>query len=577
MLNISAIRKVNEQSVSYLARFLDMQMHGEMRYSAKESLSFALIYAAYICKENGFTTENMLKDFIAGIKNESRRLFLNECLKGMESIAIETANKFEKEVLLAYLYRFSLSTDTYLRMFSEHSTPLSLIKLAEEILAIDSTDYVADFGCGYGDFLILTNEISPKSHYYGVEIHNYSKEIAAIRSELFIDDGQIEMFDMFRLNPDRKFNKIFSNYPFGMRVSNSSYGREYLEKFKTSEPDINTITSMDWIYNRLLLDHLSDRGTAVSIMTNGSTWNSTDKQIRRYFVENGFIRCMISLPPRMFSMTNISTTMIVLGYHNDNGIRMVDARDIFTAGRRNNEFSDEDIQKIMAAVNDNGKLSRLVPIEDIRNNEYILNPARYTEKKIYIKNGEKFDTVIKRITRGAPFKASELDEMTSQKRTNIQYLMLSNIQNGFITENLPYLKSLDSKYDKYRIRKGNLLLSKNGAPFKVAVAEFEDDVKVIGNGNLYIIDLDENKINPYYLKAFFESEEGILSLKRIAVGASMPNIAVESLKAITVPVPPLDEQQKVVTRYLAKQDEIKILQLKLREAQNDLKNIFAEE
>ena len=60
-----------------------------------------------------------------------------------------------------------------------------------------------------------------------------------------------------------------------------------------------------------------------------------------------------------------------------------------------------------------------------------------------------FETVIKNITRGAQIKASVLDEIVSDEPTNMQYLMLANLQDGIISDELPYLKGIDSKYEKY--------------------------------------------------------------------------------------------------------------------------------
>jgi type I restriction enzyme M protein len=215
-----------------------------------------------------------------------------------------------------------------------------------------------------------------------------------------------------------------------------------------------------------------------------------------------------------------------------------------------------------------------VDLKTLQNNEFVLNPSRYLEKTIEIEDGVELGSLMKRITRGAPLRASELDEMVSDEPTDTQYLMLANIQNGMISEDLPYLKELDAKLDKYCIGNRNLLLSKNGAPFKVAVAEVEEGRKILGNGNLFIIELDEEKVNPYFIKAFFDSEVGAAVLKSIVVGATIPNISAESLKKLIVPLPSMEKQNEIANLYQAKQDEIKVLQLKIQKAQNDLRGIF---
>ena len=40
---------------------------------------------------------------------------------------------------------------------------------------------------------------------------------------------------------------------------------------------------------------------------------------------------------------------------------------------------------------------------------------------------------------------------------------------------------------------------------------------------------------------------------------------------------PLEKQHKIAERYLAKEDEIKVLKLKLQKAKNDIRTIFDEE
>ena len=53
---------------------------------------------------------------------------------------------------------------------------------------------------------------------------------------------------------------------------------------------------------------------------------------------------------------------------------------------------------------------------------------------------------------------------------------LANICNGHIEQDrLTYLKSLDLRYERYRVRKGNLVLSKSVAPFMSAVVEFDEN------------------------------------------------------------------------------------------------------
>lgn len=96
------------------------------------------------------------------------------------------------------------------------------------------------------------------------------------------------------------------------------------------------------------------------------------------------------------------------------------------------------------------------------------------------------------------------------------------------------------------------------------------------NGNLYIIELDEEKADPYYLAAFFGSEQGTAALRSITVGATIPNIGVEQLTKLVIPIPPIEKQKEIADKYKTVKDEITMLQLKLEKAKNRMAHIIEE-
>jgi len=460
-------------------------------------------------------------------------------------------------------------------------TPDSLIELSLLLLDIQPDDCVADIGCGGGDFIMEAAKRNPTALCYGYEIATETKAIAAIRAKLSSGKVQIHQCDAFELvNGDNeanlrieRFDKIFSNYPFGMRLRNLGAGQSYLEQITAKFPDISKATSSDWVYNSLLVDLIKPTGKAVGIMTNGSTWNSIDRSTREFFIKNGLIECVVALPERLFYHTNIPTTIVVLS-HGNKQVRLVDASELYQRGRRQNELSDENIATIFDACKADSEYSKIVSNQELSENDYVLNPGRYFSESVTFENGVSFESIIKNITRGAPSTADQLDAMASAEETNMQYLMLANIHNGLIDEKLPYLTHIDDKYEKYCLKNNCLLLSKNGYPYKVAVAHVKEVKRILANGNLYIIELDEEKANTYYIKAFLESEKGITLLKSITVGATIPNIGVEKLKGISIPLPSMKEQELIANKYLATLDEIEVIKLKLDKAMSRLSHIF---
>lgn len=458
------------------------------------------------------------------------------------------------------------------------STPASIIKLAQRILQCVPGNQVIDIGYGTGAFILSAALGELNAQYVGYEINPDCYMVSKIRAELLGVDIQLYLKDAFTLSAsdgiENKFDKVFSNYPFGLRARNLSSGVDYLKKLRDKDPRISRATSSDWIFNALLCDILDVNGKAIGIMTNGSMWNTTDLAIRRYLIESGMIECVISMPSKMFSVTNIPTSLIIFS-HGNQKIRLIDATNMCQKGRRQNEFSDENIQTILKAMTDDSEYSKAISVTGLEKNEYNLNLSRYhNAEKGTIENGIPFKDVINSITRGVHCTARELDAMASEHVTDIQYLKLSNIQDGIIEDNLPYLDNIEPKFEKYCLKNNNLILSKTGAPYKVAVAIVPDGKKILANGNLYIIDVDETKVNPYYLKAFFESEHGAAALHSISVGSVIPNIGVDKLKKLLIPVPAIEEQERIAQRYQAVMDEIAVLKLKLEKAFDRLKHTF---
>lgn len=459
------------------------------------------------------------------------------------------------------------------------TTPPSILNLAHKLLDVKAGESVADVCCGSGTYMVSAALEENRASYHGFEINVASRAAALMRAELIDADIEVTLCDVFTVadsDPMPKFNKIFADYPFGLKLRNLGAGATYLERLSEQYPGLSKATSSDWVFNALLYDLLTENGKAVGIMTNGSTWNSIDMPMRKYFVERKMVECVISLPGKMFASTNIPTTLIILSHNNDS-VRMIDATKHCQQGRRQNEFSEENIATIVDALSNDHDYSKSISIEELRANEYNLSLSRYASEDISFHNGVPFESVIKSISRGAPCTASQLDEMVSDSVTNMQYLMLANIQNGMIDDKLPYLSYIDPKYERYCLKNNTLILSKNGYPYKVAVASVQEGQRILANGNLYIIELDESKANPYYIKAFFDSEQGHAVLKSITVGATIPNIGVDKLKKVEIPLPSMEEQERIAQKYQAALDEIAVIKLRLEKAVNKLHHIFDEE
>ena len=563
----SRFKKDINKTVNLLEKYI-------RKYPVRENINVVMITLSYILyitciyAEKGNDISKITLADIAS-SNDDLCVFIEsiiapELFEDTKKLSLEVDKKIFKYIAV-YKDNFT---------FGIESTPESIIKLSNSILSINEGESVLDICSGCGGFIIKNYSLNPSSSYVGIEINSIYASIAKIRSNLVEGNIRIYNMDAFAFDySENKFDKVFLNFPFGIKYHsyNCPSSKEldlYLEGHKPF--------SSDWYFVNLALKAIKDQGKATCIMTTGSLFNSTaaERKMREHFVESGFIEAVILLASNVFVSTAIKTAIVILSKGNKK-IRFIDASDIFMSERRYNILSDEGIDKILHLLKSDSDISKSVSIDDTRKNDYSLYPVRYLARKKEYNNGVEFSNIIKSITRGAFISAKELDKISTDKPTSYKYLMLANIKDGIINDNLPYLTGIDDKYNKYCLKKNSLIMSKNGFPFKTAVVgNIKEGEKVLANGNLYVVELDETKADPYYVKAYFDSEEGISQLKSIVVGSSLPNYGINDLQKLVIPLPPLNEQHLLAEKYKEAQDEVIINRLRLEKSLNKMAHVF---
>lgn len=141
-----------------------------------------------------------------------------------------------------------------------------------------------------------------------------------------------------------------------------------------------------WLQHTLAC--LAEGGRAVVVMPAGagSSANAQESAIRAAMVEDGVVDAVVALPRRLFAHTSIPVTLWVLRRpdpdHDD--VLFVDAHEAGRIVERNHsELRDEDVDHIAEAYRNRAArstrtvLSRPVDRRRIRENGYVLSPARY--------------------------------------------------------------------------------------------------------------------------------------------------------------------------------------------------------
>ncbi|WP_193427118.1 restriction endonuclease subunit S, partial [Hymenobacter lapidarius] len=107
----------------------------------------------------------------------------------------------------------------------------------------------------------------------------------------------------------------------------------------------------------------------------------------------------------------------------------------------------------------------------------------------------------------------------------------------------PKINLSASDFEKYKVVKGDLLITRTGSLGTLAV--FNDDIDAIPGAYLIQYRLVMKALVDYSF-LFLKSPNGIGALLKGGAGVGRPNINAPTIEAIPVPLPPLVEQAEIV-------------------------------
>lgn len=551
------------------------------------------IAAAYVMLEMMKKRVQNVEDiplFIAtmSVGNEEKR-WLRDCIKGAWGAYSRVLAGVTKEELKAFL----TSPVSDLRRHSL-ATPRSVRKLAKGLLNIKKKDRFADFGSNWGDSLLLVAETGRCCQVVGYEIDEMASMIANIRIRVAglekLADSRTQ--DVFALPEHEKFDAILTHPPFGMRVMTESI-RAFLDGV-LGLAKLPANTSSDLLFTIRAVESLNPGGRCVTYITNGAAFGNSERLARKFLIDRNLLEAVVELPAGMMTNTGIPATLLLL--HKGRGVgettvRFVDASGLGKKEGRRVVLSDREIESILACVCPNticeGGSCELPPytevsLDDIEAKDYLLTSRRYVEADMAdIEGGVALGEIIE-ARRGTTLSAKEQEELRSDKPTQYRFITLAAIKNGVIDKNeLLSLKEIPASKLPYCAENGDIVLTKAGRPIKAAVVRKSDAERILVCANQYIVAIKDewkSKVNPYFLKCYFDSPAGMKALAHIVVGEVSPTITLRDLYALKVPdptKPPYKSRQRdIEERYEAKKEEVSELRRRLGVAVAELVNIF---
>ena len=464
------------------------------------------------------------------------------------------------------------ANDSLDRTSSIKGAPQSIVDLATEMLYINPDNTVACFGCGTGAFMTSVCQEKSVSSFFGIDLNYTSAVVSRIKAAFIETPCEVKLGDAF--GAQGKYDRIFCNCPFG--VPASVVAGKSLEGNEGLVPDGIRVRSAEWLFALKALSCLARGGRAAIVMSGGPIYNASDKAIRQYLIENQLIECVIALPAGLYApSTNIETFLVVLG--GEEFTRLIDATDLGVRERRVTKLTEADIHEIgLRMMEEPCPTAVSLDPEDFEDYNWSLDPKRcmVSYEPGY---GEPLASYATVITRGGNIPAAELDNRLTKKRTPYRYLMIRDIEDGEIRPDLPYLENILPSEERYCLEDGDIVLGKM-SPFKVAVARLKPGEKILATGNLFIIRVDQEKINPLFLKLFLEGNDGRAQLRANSTGTTIPGITARAFEDIVVPTFPREAQESIVSEYEKLLETIESSKRRIERARQKITElVFAEE
>ena len=284
-------------------------------------------------------------------------------------------------------------------------TPRSVVELLVEMLE-PYHGRVFDPCCGSGGMFVQSEKFVTEHQgrvndisIYGQESNQTTWRLCkmnlAIRG---IDSSQVKWNNegsfLNDAHKDLKADYIIANPPFNV----SDWGGDLLRKDGRWQYGVPPTGNANYAWIQHFLYHLAPNGQAGFVLAKGSltTKTSGEGEIRKAFIENNLIDCIVNLPAKLFLNTQIPASLWFMSRNRTNGkfrnrsneILFIDARNLgHLINRRTRELSDEDIQKIVNTYhnwrNPDGHYEDIpgfcasAPVSKVKELDYVLTPGRY--------------------------------------------------------------------------------------------------------------------------------------------------------------------------------------------------------
>ncbi len=486
---------------------------------------------------------------------------------------------FSKEELRDVVL-YSLSNDlTGYRDYVE-STTNSIFEVAEHLLDVDGAGHVvADIGSGNGSVLANILIDSRRQGYVlkdliGFEINSEQAKMSQMALDILSDGDPKPIIKIGNVLDGGDFicTRGYCFPPFGMK----QFLREKSKPSKLFKKiELSMRNTSEWLFVDTLLSGLHENGRAVAIVSGRALFNYADEEYRRALIESGLLEGIIELPNGSLNFTGVKPYMLVFS-HGNKTVKLVDASEAIDAKTKRFNKIEVAVNRVLDLYN-----SPDVPTKDINVLKDVSNlvPSNVLINVEKPKNGVPLGGLAEVFT-GNQYTLGvfEKNGMLSAEPTGYRILTSSDIEDGFVDwKALRSIKYEDDKFDKYAVKKNDLVVTSKSSKVKTVVVDIEPKEKILVTGGMIIVRPDIKLLDPTYLKIFLDSEQGQNALKAIQKGSIIITINSKELSTVLIPVIDIDKQIEKAQRYNEKLSTLYALKQEAKKLEDSLKNFYLDE
>ena len=299
----------------------------------------------------------------------------------------------------AYEYLIKQFADSAGKKGGEFYTPSEVVWLLVSLLKPKAGMRVYDPTAGSGGMLIQTrnylieHDESPQNlSLYGQEMNLNTWAICKMNMFLHgVINADIRKGDTLG-NPQhtrggelRVFDRVIANPPFSLKkwgkdaADNDPYGRY---PYGTPPKD-----SGDLAFIQHMIASLNAEGKMGVVVPHGVLFRgASEKEIRKGILEDDLLEAVIGLPSALFYGTGIPAALLIINKSKPRKrkrkVLFINGELEYAEGKNQNRLRDKDIDHILRVYNkfkDEKRYSKVVSMDEIRENDYNLNIRRYAE------------------------------------------------------------------------------------------------------------------------------------------------------------------------------------------------------